>query len=401
MDKKQLKHEFEQELIGNILPFWIEKVYDPDNKTFYGRIDLNGKPDQQANKSAVLITRILWTFSAAYRMYPNPEYKQMAGEAFRILATFFLDKEYGGIFWEIQSNHSPANTKKQFYALAFCIYACSECYLAFGNEQAREMALSLYRILEMKSFDPSNNGYIDVLSRDYRMISGLRLSEKEMADTWTMNTHLHILEAYTNLFRIWKNNELKLQLTNLLNLFLEKILNPQTWHFQLFFDKNWKNVGDVDSYGHDIEGTWLMVEAAEALNNTTILEKVNRVAIKMADTTIQEGWRETTGGLLYEKENGKLHEEFHWWPQAESVIGFFNAWQISKDKKYLNIALKNWEFIKEYISDKKHGEWFWGVDQSLNPLAVEKVNGWKGPYHNSRMCMEMVRRLMTPTHTSL
>jgi len=219
MDIQQLKHEFEKELNDNILRYWIKNMYDRENKTFYGRIDLNGKPDPGHNKSAVLITRILWTFSAAYRMYPRAEYKQMADEACRIIATFFLDKEKGGIFWEIKGDHSPADTKKQFYALAFCVYACSEYYLAFANEQAKELAISLYQIIETRSFDPAHKGYIDVLSKDYRKISGLRLSEKEITDTMTMNTHLHILEAYTNLYRIWKDRELKDQLKNLLHLY--------------------------------------------------------------------------------------------------------------------------------------------------------------------------------------
>ncbi len=396
MDNQQLIHEFEKELNDNILRYWIKNVYDRENKTFYGRIDLHGKPDPQHNKSAVLITRILWTFSAAYRMYPRSEYKHMADEAYRIIAAFFLDRENGGIFWDIKGDHSPADTKKQFYALAFCVYACSEYYLAFGIEEAKELAISLFRIIETKSFDPVHKGYIDVLSKDYRIISGLRLSEKEIADTLTMNTHLHILEAYTNLYRIWNDRELRDPLKNLLHLFLDKIINPQTWHFNLFFEMNWKSVGEVDSYGHDIEGSWLMGEAAEVLGDVAIIEEVNKVALRMVDGTIQEGFSESSGGLLYEKENGHLHEEFHWWPQAESVIGFFNAWQISGNRKYLSYALRSWEFIKKYIIDKKHGEWLWGLDKNLNPLPIEKVNGWKGPYHNGRMCMKMICMLVTP-----
>jgi cellobiose epimerase len=393
MDLQKLKKEFETELNENILNYWVKKVYDPVTKTFYGRIALDETPDPSFNKSAVLITRILWAFSAAYRKYPKPEYKLMADEAYRIITNYFWDTENGGIFWEITGDHKPADTKKQFYALAFCIYACSEYFMTFGNKQAKELAISVYIILEAKSFNPANKGYIDVLSKDWKKISGLRLSEKEIADTMTMNTHLHILEAYTNLFRIWKENELKQKLENLLRLFLDKIISHQTWHFNLFFDDGWNNVGDVDSYGHDIEGTWLLYEAAEVLGDKSILKEVEDVAIKMAKVTINEGLVESFGGLLYEKENGHLLEEYHWWPQAETVIGFFNLFQITDDTKYLELAVKSWEFIKNHIIDQKRGEWFWGLDKNLSPLPIEKVNGWKGPYHNGRMCLELIGRI--------
>ncbi|MBN1821308.1 MAG: AGE family epimerase/isomerase [Prolixibacteraceae bacterium] len=393
MNIQQLKSEFEKELNDNILDYWVKKVYDPINKTFFGRIDLDENPDPGHNKSAVLITRILWTFSAAYRLFPKSEYKQMADEAYRIITNYFWDVENGGIYWEIKGDHSPFDTKKQFYALAFCIYACTENYMAFKNEQAKQLAISLYIILEAKSFNPANGGYIDVLSRDYKVIKGLRLSEKEIADTMTMNTHLHVLEAYTNLFRIWKDDGLKQKLEHLINLFLEKIINHKTWHFNLFFNENWKVIGDVDSYGHDIEGTWLLYEAAEVLGKKELINKTASIAEKMAETTIREGIVKVHGGLLYEKENGHLLEEFHWWPQAEAVIGFFNLWQINENQKYFDLAVSCWAFIKNHIIDKEYGEWFWGVDKNLERMPIEKVNGWKAPYHNGRMCIEMIRRI--------
>ncbi len=393
MNLQLLKQELGQELNENILNYWVKNVYDAKKETFYGRITLDGKPDQMHNKSAVLITRILWTFSAAYRKFPKPEYKQMADEAYRIITTDFWDKENGGVFWEINSKNEPADTKKQFYALAFTIYATTEYYLAFNNEQAKQLAVSLYFIIEAYSYNPSNKGYIDVLSKEWHHSSGMRLSDKEIPDTMTMNTHLHVLEAYTNLFRVWPENELKQKLENLLRLFLDKIIDKNSWHFNLFFDKNWKNMGDVDSYGHDIEGTWLLYEAAEVLGDQSILKEVEEVAVKMAEVTIKEGFASLHNGLLYEKEDNHLIEEFHWWPQAEAVIGFFNLWQITKEKKYLNRAINSWEFIKKYIIDKEDGEWFWGLDKDLQPLNIEKVNGWKAPYHNGRMCLELIHRI--------
>ena len=393
MDLQKLKTDLENDLKENILGYWVKNVYDPAGHTFFGRIALDESPDPEFSKSAVLITRILWTFSAAYRRYPGPEYKLMADAAYGVITNYFQDRKNGGIYWEITGDNKPADTKKQFYALAFCIYACSEYFLAFGNEQAKQMALSLFMTIEARSFNTRNNGYIDVLSKEFKKASGLRLSEKEIADTMTMNTHLHILEAYTNLYRIWNTEELRQKLENLLRLFIDKIINHTTWHFNLFFDDKWNVVGQIDSYGHDIEGTWLLCEAAEALQNKTILKEVAETAVRMAEVTVKEGLVPSHGGLLYEKEAGHLLEEYHWWPQAEAVIGFFNLWQLTRKRKYLDYALNSLKFIRKYIADKKYGEWFWGLDKNLQPLPIEKVNGWKGPYHNSRMYLELIRRI--------
>jgi mannobiose 2-epimerase len=386
------KSEFENELTGNILNFWENKVYDPQRKTFFGKISNDNKPFPDAPHSAVLMTRILWTFSSAYRFFPKANYKTLADEAYRILMSNFWDNEHGGIFWNVTPEGNPVDTKKQFYAQAFFIYALSEYYRAFKNETVKQLAISMFMIMEKYAADPVFGGYIEANTSDWKKIEDQRLSPKDMNVRKSMNTHLHILEAYANLYRIWKDDGLKLKLESLLHIFLEKIINKGTYHFQLFFDENWSIRGDVDSYGHDIEGSWLLCEAAGVLGDNFLLKEVELVAVKMADVTIKEGLCEN-GGIFYEKENGELKEEFHWWPQAEAVIGFFNAWQISGNEKYLELAKKSWKFIQDYIIDHKNGDWFWGVSNNYKLLSDEKVNGWKAPYHSGRMCLEMIRRI--------
>jgi mannobiose 2-epimerase len=179
---------------------------------------------------------------------------------------------------------------------------------------------------------------------------------------------------------------------HLIRIFLDKILDEKTGHLILFFDKDWTVRSEIDSYGHDIEATWLMHEAAEVLGKKDIMEEVEKAALKISDVTIKEGLA-PNGGIYYEKAEGHIQEQFDWWPQAEAVVGFFNTYQITNDEKYLGYSQKSWKFIQDHIIDKKNGEWFWGVGADLKPLRGDKVGPWKGPYHNGRMCMEMIRRV--------
>ena len=392
MKLQELKKQFENELTDNILNYWVKEVFDTKRKTFFGRITNDGQKFQDAPLSAVFTTRVLWTFSAAHRFYPTAIYKKMADEAFRILIETFWDNENGGIYWSVFPDGRPEDTKKQFYAEAFFIYALSEYWLAFKDEKAKQMAISMFMLMEKYAFDPEFGGYIEANTADWKETTDQRLSPKDLDVKKSMNTHLHILEAYTNLYRIHKVEEVEKKVEHLLRVFLDKILDKETGHLILFFDKDWTVRSEIDSYGHDIEATWLMHEAAEVLDKKEIIEEVEHVAIKMSEVAINEGLA-PHGGMYYEKAEGHLQEQFDWWPQAEAVVGFFNTWQITNEDKYLEYAKNSWKFIQDNIVDKKKGEWFWGVDSNLNPLKTDKVSPWKAPYHNGRMCMEMIRRI--------
>lgn len=392
MDLQKLKKEFENELTDNILKFWVEEVYDIKRHTFNGRVANDGTKFPDAPLSAVFITRIVWTFSAAYQIYPTAIYKKMADEAFRILTESFWDNENGGIYWSVFPDGKPQDTKKQFYAEAFCIYALSEYHLAFQSERAKQLAISLFMLMEKYAYDPKFGGYFEATTADWQRTGDLQITPGISEIKKSMNTSLHILEAYTNFFRIWKDESLKKQLHAMIRIFLDKIINPETWHFHLFFGEDWTVHSEIDSYGHDIEGSWLLLEAAEVLGDEEVVKEVKQVAIKMADVTKREAFSKNNG-MYYEKDEHGLKEQFDWWPQAESVVGFFNAWQISLKQEYFDQSLKSWKFIGDYIIDRKNGEWFLGVDKNLKPLNSDKVSGWKAPYHNGRMCMEMMRRI--------
>lgn len=388
----ELSAENSQKLLEeNILPFWMERMVDEENGGFYGRIDGENVLHADADKGVILNTRILWTFSAAYQKVKNPEYLNVAARAFEYLTSHFLDTENGGVYWMVNAKGEVKDAKKQVYAQAFAIYALSEFYKITRDEKVLELTISLYQVTEKYSFDSKGNGYLEAFDRNWNLLSDLRLSEKDANEAKTMNTHLHVLEAYTNLYRVWPNHDLKKQLENLIVLFLEKFIHDNG-HFHLFFDENWNLKSETYSYGHDIEGAWLLVEAAEALGNEEVTNKCKIAALSLTDAAL-EGMDED-GGLMNE---GNIHgvedTDKHWWPQAEALVGLISAHQISGLGKYKQFAERNWEFIHEYILDEK-GEWHWMVhkDGSINKNE-DKAGPWKCPYHNGRAMLELMERL--------
>jgi mannobiose 2-epimerase len=389
---QQLKQALSDEL-ESILHFWMTETIDEINGGYTGKIDNDGNIDQFADKGSVLNARILWTFSAAYNATKNGAYLDFASRAFNYIRERFIDETFGGIYWTVTYNGNLSETKKQVYAQAFAIYACSEYFKATGNMLAKSMAIDLFKLIEKHSYDVVNGGYFEAFTREWKEIDDQRLSEKDANEKKTMNTHLHILEAYSTLYAIWPDNYLKEKITHLLDIFYHKIINQNNWHLHLFFDEQWNVKGDHISYGHDIEASWLLQEAAEAIHDNYQTEKFKEAALKMADATF-EGI-DKDGGLWYEyKPTEKiLIKEKHWWPQAEAIVGFINAWQISTEEKYLQAATNNWQFVQQHILDAKKGEWFWGVNENYSTMLEDKAGLWKCPYHNSRACLEVMKRL--------
>jgi len=394
--KKQQLNIFKKELtdeLKNILNWWATHAPDNTNGGFYGKIDNDNQVTAHSPKGSVLNARILWSFAAAYNHRPEPGYLEMADRAYQYIVNHFIDEENGGVYWSVDYRGEPLDTKKQVYAIAFTIYALSEYYRAGKTENAKQLAIDMFYLLVEKAYDPIKTGYFEAFTKDWQPIADLRLSAKDANEKKTMNTHLHVLEGYTNLYRIWPDKALGEHISILLDNFFEHFIDKKTHHLVLFFDEDWQAKGDLVSYGHDIEATWLLLEAAEAIGDKTSIKKIKEITIAMADATIT-GF-DIDGGLWYEyepKEN-QLVKEKHWWVQAEAMVGFFNAWQISGDKRYLNISLENWEFIKTKILDKQNGEWFWGrkEDGSVMP-GEDKAGIWKCPYHNSRACLELIAR---------
>jgi len=389
----QYRKETTEEL-ENILSWWMRMTIDHENGGFYGKIDHANKVFSQTAKGAVLNSRILWTFSSAYNLTEERKYLDTAGRAFRYISDHFFDKEFGGVYWTVNFKGEPLNTKKQIYALAFAVYGLSEYYLASRDKSAQELANQLYDSIVTHSYDSKYGGYIEALTRDWNQMGDLRLSDKDANEKKSMNTHLHLLEAFTSLYRITPNEQLRNRVVELIRIFLDRIIDPRTNHLYLFFDDQWQVRSNVISYGHDIEAAWLLQVAAETISKNSLREDVSGISVKIAEAAI-EGL-DSDGGLWYEynQKGNELFTQKHSWPQAEAMVGWFNAWQISGDSDFLKKSLSSWQFVKDYIIDQELGEWYWGVNANHSPmLAEEKVGIWKCPYHNSRACMEIIRRV--------
>ena len=380
--------------LADILRYWKTFAPDEQHGGFMGRIDPDNRPDFSAAKGSVLNARILWFCSAAYRMKADQTDLDMAGRAFDYIKAHFIDDEFGGVYWLVNPDGSAADTRKQSYAIAFTIYGLSEYHLASKNEAARLMAMKLYEDLVAHSYDPGKGGYFEAFSREWGRIEDLRLSEKDANEKKTMNTHLHVLEAFTTLYRIWPDAQLKDNIAALIDTFMMHILHPKTGSLILFFDENWTGKSDVVSFGHDIEASWLLLEAAEVIADPDLIEKVKAIAVRMAK--VSEKGMDSDGGLFYEYNPITKHlvTEKHWWVQAEAMVGFYNAWQLSNEDHFLSLSLKNWKFVQRNILDRINGEWFWGVTESGAVMPGEdKVGIWKCPYHNGRACMELIKRI--------
>lgn len=389
--KTDLIREFQEEL-GSLLKYWARYPVDQENGGFYGKIDHLNRVGHQAPKGAVLNARILWFFSAAYNCLPSPENLEWARRSYDYIKDYFIDRSFGGVFWSVDFQGKPLDTKKQVYALAFTIYGLSEFYKASRHEEALALAIALYEEIEKHSFDAVNNGYLEAFGREWTRLEDMRLSAKDANEKKTMNTHLHIIEAYTNLYTVWPDKDLESRIRNLLDIFDLYILNKETFHLNLFFDEIWESKADIISFGHDIEASWLLPEAAEVTGNESLIRQWRSTSAKIAAASLQG--LDENGALNYEQEEGHLNREKHWWVQAEAMVGFLNAFQITGDRHYYDRFEKCWFFIKGFISDRQRGEWLWGVNEDLSVMpGQDKVGIWKCPYHNGRACLEIIRRL--------
>jgi cellobiose epimerase len=336
-------NEIKQELTNHIMPFWMN-LKDEENGGLYGKVDYDLNVDKEAYKGGIITSRFLWTFSAAYRVTKDEKYRKYADHLYEFLVNKVYDNEYKGLYWLVDYKGNPADTRKHVYCQSFGVYALSEYYRATKKTEA---------------FD--------------------------------MNTHIHVLEAYTTLYKAWPNEQLKERLENLLSILYNKMYNKETKFLDVFFDKNWNSLIDLKSFGHDIESSWLIDEAMKAIDVETpeYLQMVIDIAYNIADYAIDED-----GSLMNEEEPGKLDRTKIWWVQAEAIVGFQNAYERTKDEKFLKLMDDLWEYTKNNIVDKrKNGEWLWSVEPDGSQTPRNIADPWKGSYHNGRFCLEMIERV--------
>ncbi len=387
-----LSAEFEHQL-ESVSKWWQEHSVDHQHGGFFGEISNNNQVRAAASKGIVLNTRILWFFSEAAMHNNCAQSKMLATRAYQYLLNYFDDENFGGVVWELDHTGKVIDGKKQTYAQSFAIYALSSYYQLTGDQLAIEKALSYFELLEQHTLDHELGGYLEAFSHDWQEISDMRLSEKDANFPKTMNTHLHVLEAYTNLQKIYPTPAVKTALKRLINYFQGEIVDHASYHLRLFMCRHWGDYSQAYSYGHDIECSWLLHKALLALNDNKMNAKVLPTVVKLAETCLDEGIGKH-GQVLDEIDfkSGEVHEQSCWWIQAEALVGFVNAYVLTGEQAYFNAALNIWAFIKMHHLDSEQGEWYWlsTLDQP-NHEEIYKAGFWKGPYHNGRALMEALK----------
>lgn len=393
MNIPSFRQALETHLTEEILPFWVKYAPDPEYGGFRGRIANDLTIDPHAPKGLVLNARILWTFAKAARTYPNRTYAALAQRAYDYLIQNFIDRDHGGFYWMVDYLGRPLNRHKLTYGQSFALYGLTEYARTTGDPEALQAAIDIFQTIEAQCRDSANDGYFDMFEEDWRPSPVQRLSDDDPDAAKTMNTHLHLIEAYANLLRCQNNPNVRERLRHLVELYLRRIVTGDGQHLLTHFTPDWRPMFDHISFGHEIESSWLLTEAAELLGDPNLIETVNRVSIALAESVYQAGL-DTDGGIFNEAgPHGLTDADKHWWPQAEAVVGFLDAWRLTGKGKFLDAAGRCWNFIERCIVDRVHGEWFWKVDRKgTSDLSMPKVSEWKCPYHNSRMCFEVIER---------
>ena len=385
--------QVKEHLLNDIIPFW-QRLRDEEYGGFYGYMGYDLAIDKKAVKGCILNSRILWFFSNAYLLLKDEQLLKDAGHAFEFLKDHCLDEENGGIYWSLTYAGKPEDTTKHTYNQAFAIYALSSYYDASKDEQALKIAQELYRIIETKCKD--EYGYLEAFNIRFEPAENDKLSENGVMAEKTMNTLLHVFEAYTELYRVTHDEKVADNIRYMLDLVADKVYNSKIGRQEVFFDRTWNTLIDLYSYGHDIETSWLIDRGLEVLGDDAYTAKLSPITKTITENIYKRAYIDHS--LVNEAENGVVDTTRIWWVQAEAVVGFLNGYQKSPEhKEYLEAAEDIWGYIRDYLVDKRCSEWYWALDENRKPLEKPIVEPWKCPYHNGRMCFEVIRRMRDVT----
>lgn len=385
------KTDYVKHLYNDLITFW-KKMRDDEHGGFYGFADNNGSPDKEASKGVILQSRILWFFSSSYMLLKDKDVLELADHAYSFLKDRCFDQEYGGVYWSVNFDGTVCEDMKHTYCQAFAVYALSAYYRASKNREALDLALSLYNIIENKCRD--SRGYLEAFNRDFSPAGNDKLSENGVMADRTMNTLLHVLECYTELLNADHSSKVADSVSEILHIFKTHVYDPERKICKVFFDMDYRSIIDLESYGHDIEASWLINRACEVLNDRKISEEIMPLVTGLSEGALSHAIDIRDHAMNNECENGVVDFKKVWWVQAEAVTGFYNAYTLTGNEDYLKASEHIWDYIREYVIDKESGEWIENIysDDSTD-RSQPLVHEWKCPYHNGRMCIEMIMRL--------
>lgn len=394
MGYKDLSKDIQNHLYSKIIPFW-EGLKDDEFGGYYGLLDYELNLDKKAVKGCILNSRILWFFSNAAVRMKDETLLPYADHAFEFMKQYCFDKENGGVYWSLNYDGSVYDATKHTYNQAFAVYALSSYYEASGKKEAIKLAFELSDLIENTCKD--EGGYLEAFTADFKPESNEKLSENGVIATRTMNTLLHVFEAYTELYRVTKEAKVADRLNEMLVRFYNDIYNKDRHRLEVFFNDAYESLIDLHSYGHDIEAAWLIDKGLDVLGKAVDGEIKDKIVFMTQDIA-QNVFRLAYDGksLVCENENGVDNQLRIWWVQCEAIIGFYNEYQKDAAKTdYADAAAAIWEYVKEHIVDRRPGsEWLSEVDENAVPATKKPiVEPWKCPYHNGRMCFEMIERI--------
>jgi mannobiose 2-epimerase len=382
--------EIRKHLTEDIIPFW-KSFKDETHGGFYGEMDYELTLYKQADKGCILNSRILWFFANAYMTLKDEDCLTYATHAYEYLKSAFYDHENGGVYWSVTYDGKPKDDMKHTYNQAFAIYGLASYYGATKDPEALRLAYEL--VDKVETICKDEIGYLEAFDRDFKPASNEKLSENGVMASRTMNTLLHVYEAYSELYRVDKQQATAEALGWMLDIFADKVYNPQERRLEVFFDHNMNSLINLNSYGHDIEASWLIDRGVEILGDTHYKEKITPITKDLASHIHSIAMDKSS--LYNECEDGKVDTKKVWWVQAEAILGFLNGYEKDNTKsEYLSSADKIWEFIKKFMIDPRPGsEWYFEITKEGEPIKREIVGPWKCPYHNGRMCLEIIKGL--------
>lgn len=380
----------EEMLRDRLIPFW-KALRDEKRGGYYGYMDFYHRLDKGAEKGCILNSRILWFFSEAAMVLKDDSLLPYARHAYDFLQEKCLDREYGGVYWSLTCDGKPLDGTKHTYNQAFAIYALSAYYRLTGDREALTLARELFGLIEERCTD--EGGYLEAFTREFRPASNEKLSENGVLAERTMNTLLHVFEGYSGLYQAGRDPAVSAAMGRILDLYARRVYDPEKRRQTVFFDRDYHSLIDLTSYGHDIESSWLMDWGCGLLGDPALTERTAAINSQLADSVLKTAFDGRS--LANECENGVTDGHRIWWVQAEALLGFVNEFAKHPERTDCrDAAAALWRFITERVEDHRPGgEWFWRLDETGEPdRGKPTVEPWKCPYHNGRMCMELMRR---------